>query len=94
MTNEERPNRVQAHADCPVAGTLKEPVDVFEHDMACFNELPEEERGSHVRYWFGAGEYRVPMVGPVLPTAFPCMMTLCPYGFGHSAGFPQQSLHV
>ena len=47
MTNEERPNQVQACADCTVAGTLKELVDVFEHDIKCFNGLPEEKRGSH-----------------------------------------------
>ena len=52
MTNEERPNRVQACADCPVTGTLKDFVDVFEHDMACFNGLPEEKRGSHM---YGTG---------------------------------------
>lgn len=44
MTNEERPNWVEARANCTPEGTFEQIFNAIKHDVACFNKLDAHKR--------------------------------------------------
>ena len=41
---QERPNWVEARANCTLEGTFEQIVETIQHDIACFNKLPVKQR--------------------------------------------------
>jgi hypothetical protein len=44
MTHEERPNWIEARANCTLEDTFEQLVEAIKHDVECFNKLPIHKR--------------------------------------------------